>query len=99
MAESFIAGVFAGYTIAIPVGAIAVLILEIGLLGLNITSRLTTGDKLLFVVRAFLASWSWQTVLALIGAVARRHFSSTFRNLTGIVGNFMIIGFGIKILM
>jgi arginine exporter protein ArgO len=68
-------------------------------LGLNLGSRLTTADKLLFVLGAFAASWSWQTVLATVGAVAHRHLSPGFRRITSFVGNFVIIGLGIRILM
>jgi arginine exporter protein ArgO len=69
------------------------------ILGLNLASDLSAADKLLFVLGAFLASWSWQTLLAFIGAVAHKHLSTTFRNVSSLVGNFMIIGLAIKILM
>jgi arginine exporter protein ArgO len=85
MFESIASGVAAGYAIAIPVGAIAVLILET--------------DRFLFVLGAFAASWSRQTFLAAVGALAQKHMSAAFRNITSLLGNFMIIGLGIKILI
>ena len=69
------------------------------ILGLNVGASLTPGDKILFVLGAFLASLSWQTLLATVGALAHKHLSPRFRHVTGLVGNLMIIGLGIKILV
>jgi arginine exporter protein ArgO len=69
------------------------------ILGLNVGARLTLEDKILFVLGAFLASWSWQTLLAAVGALAHKHLSPGFRNVTSLIGNFMIIGLGIRILV
>ncbi len=69
------------------------------ILGLNIGASLTPVDKMLFVLGAFLASLSWQTLLATVGALAHKHLSPRFQHVTGLVGNLMIIGLGIKILV
>ncbi len=69
------------------------------ILGLNIGAGLTLGHKMLFVAGAFLASWSWQTLLAALGALAHKHMSPRIRQLTSLAGNLMIIGLGIKILV
>lgn len=67
------------------------------ILGLNVGTGLVDGGRITFVLGAFLASWSWQTLLAAAGALAHRHMSPNFQNATSIIGNLMIIGLGIKI--
>lgn len=58
-----------------------------------------TAEKVAFVAGVVLASWSWQSLLAAIGALAHRHMPSGFRRWTSIVGNFIIIVLGITILL
>lgn len=48
-----------------------------------------------FVAGAFIASASWQLVLAVVGAVAHHRLGSRFRLIVGIAGNVVIIGFGV----
>ncbi|MCC7162555.1 MAG: LysE family transporter [Anaerolineae bacterium] len=58
-----------------------------------------TVEKMAFVAGAALASWSWQSLLAAIGALAHRHMPPGFRVWTSFVGNFIIIALGITILL
>lgn len=58
-----------------------------------------TVEKMAFVTGAALASWSWQSLLAAIGALAHRHMPPGFRVWTSFVGNFIIIALGITILL
>ncbi len=69
------------------------------ILGLNVGAGLTPSAKFLFVLGAFVASWSWQTLLAAAGALAHKHMPPGIRQLTSLIGNVMIIGLGIKILV
>lgn len=69
------------------------------ILGLNVGERVTLGDKVAFVIGAFLASWSWQSLLAAIGALAHKHLSPDFRHVTSLVGNCVIIALGLKIVL
>lgn len=57
------------------------------------------GEKAAFVAGAALASWSWQSFLAAIGALAHRHMPPGFRLWTSIVGNVIVIALGITILL
>ena len=50
-----------------------------------------------FVVGAFLASISWQTVLAGVGAVAHHRLPAQFRVGIGVLGNLMICGFAVAL--
>lgn len=68
------------------------------ILGLDVRTALS-GGKLSFVLGAFLASWSWQTVLAAVGAIAHKHLSPNFQSATSLLGNLVIIGLGLKIVI
>ncbi len=68
------------------------------ILGMNVAGHLDNGERVLFVLGAFLASWSWQSVLAILGALLHKHLSPNFRHITSLVGNCMIIALGIQVL-
>jgi arginine exporter protein ArgO len=68
------------------------------ILGGTVGETPTTQDKAAFVLGAALASWSWQTLIAGIGAVAHRHLPPGFRIWTSVVGNVIIMILGIAIL-
>lgn len=54
--------------------------------------------QLLFVAGAGLSSLSWQTLLAVVGGLAKR-LSARFRRWTVLAGNLLILGLGIQILV
>jgi arginine exporter protein ArgO len=68
------------------------------ILGGTVGKTPTAADKAAFVAGAWLASWSWQSLLAVISALAHRHLPPSFRLWTSFVGNVIIIALGIKIL-
>lgn len=68
------------------------------ILGGSLGTSPSLTDKIEFVVGAFLASWSWQSLLAVVSALAHRHLPASFRVWTSLVGNVIIVGLGIKIL-
>jgi arginine exporter protein ArgO len=55
-------------------------------------------DRAAFVAGAGLASLSWQTLLAGIGAFAGAKLPARFKVLTSFLGNLVVIGFGLRIL-
>lgn len=69
------------------------------ILGGTVGTTPTAQDKVAFIVGAFLASWSWQSFIAAIGALAHRHLPPGFRVWTSIVGNGIIIVLGVLILL
>ena len=89
-------GKFLGLTLLNPltIAYFAALILGGSVDGLD-----TTSGKLAFVLGAFLASLSWQVFLAGIGALGHRYFTARFRHLTSLVGNLIVILFGLRILV
>ena len=56
------------------------------------------GDCLWFVAGVAMASLSWETVLAAIGALARKHLTPRFMTASIIAGNGIVILLGIQIL-
>ena len=51
-----------------------------------------------FVSGAVLASLSWQTLLAGLGALAHRHLSPRFQRAASLAGNLIVIGLGVRLL-
>lgn len=62
-------------------------------------AELGLGAKLAFMLGAGLASLSWQSLLAAIGALGNRHLSPRFQLLASLAGNLLVVGFGLKILL
>ncbi|MGA2972193.1 MAG: LysE family transporter [Candidatus Bathyarchaeia archaeon] len=56
-------------------------------------------SAILFVSGAFIASLSWQTLLASISGIAHKHLSAKLQLATFAVGNFVVIGLGVMILL
>jgi arginine exporter protein ArgO len=55
-------------------------------------------EGLVFVAGAALASLSWQTLLAGIGAFAHERMTPRFKMVASLFGYFVVIGFGLRIL-
>lgn len=68
------------------------------MLGRGAENSLSATGRLAFVAGAWLASLSWQTLLAASGALAQRLLSRRAQQLTAIVGSAVVIGFGLRIL-
>lgn len=68
------------------------------ILGGTVGATPTLGDKAAFVLGAAVSSWSWQSLIAAIGALAHKHLPPSFRLWTSFVGNLIIIGLGVRIL-
>ncbi len=68
------------------------------ILGGTVGATPTLADKGAFVLGAALSSWSWQSLIAAIGALAHKHLPPSFRVWTSVVGNFIIMVLGVRIL-
>lgn len=66
---------------------------------LGSSTKLDPSTMLAFVAGAFLASLSWQTLLAAVGAVAHASAGESFRRMSGLVGNVVILGFAVTTLI
>ena len=56
-------------------------------------------DGLLFIAGAVLASLSWQTLLAGIGAFAHQRMTPRFQVVVSLIGFMVVIGFGLRMLI
>lgn len=56
-------------------------------------------SRALFVAGAFAASLSWQTLLAVTGAVGRHRLPARARTITGVVGNVVILGLAVRMFL
>jgi threonine/homoserine/homoserine lactone efflux protein len=86
-------GAFLGITIINPMTVVYFAALILGLPAVQGGG----GARLAFAVAAFLASASWQLVLAGAGAVLHRHASPRMRRGTAIVGYLVILAFAARI--
>jgi arginine exporter protein ArgO len=88
-------GAFLGLTLLNPV---TVTYFTTLILGLRAGSS-SLSDVFLFVAGAFMASLSWQTLLAGASGLAHKRMSSKLQSATFAVGNCMVIALGILILI
>ncbi len=88
-------GRFVGLTVVNPT---TVVYFGAVVIGLGVAGNLSPGEGALFVTGAFLASLSWQTVIAAVGAFAGHRLSIRARRLVSVLGNVVILVFAIVIL-
>ena len=67
--------------------------------GLGLASDLTATGGVMFAVGAFLASLSWQTLLASVGAIAGKGMSPRVQQIAMVGGNLLILGLAAVILL
>ena len=67
------------------------------ILGGNANSIASNGARVAFVLGAALASLSWQSLLALIGAAGHRRLTPRAQLITSVIGNVIVIGLGVRI--
>ena len=87
---------FLGLTIINP---LTVVYFAAFVLGLGIADDLTAGEGALFVAGAFLASLSWQTMLAGLGALARRRLPRRFQVIAAVAGNLVVLAIAVVIIV
>jgi len=69
------------------------------IIGLQVSVADDPAGKVLFVCGAFLASASWQTGLAAVGALSHRHLGDRARTATGLLGNVVILAFAVRLML
>jgi len=89
-------GRFVGLTVINPT---TVVYFAAVVIGLGVARGMTAADGALFVTGAFLASLSWQTLIAAVGAFAGHRLSARSRKVVTVVGNLLILTLGILILL
>jgi arginine exporter protein ArgO len=69
------------------------------ILGMRADSSQSSINAILFVSGAFLASLSWQSLLASISGLAHKRLPARTQSVTFVIGNLVIIGLGLAILL
>jgi threonine/homoserine/homoserine lactone efflux protein len=87
---------FVGLTLLNPLTIVYFVAL---ILGRDAGATTSTIDHALFVLGVALASLSWQTFLAGTGALANRYLSQRFQLAASLLGNLIVIGLGLRILV
>jgi threonine/homoserine/homoserine lactone efflux protein len=87
---------FLGLTVVNP---LTVVYFAAVVLGLRLAEDLTGGDAVLFVAGAFLASLSWQTLLAGAGAAVRHRLPRRFGVGAAVAGNVAVLAMAALILV
>jgi arginine exporter protein ArgO len=67
--------------------------------GLGVASDMSAGAGVMFVLGAFIASLSWQALLAAVGAFAGRWLTPRAQRAAVVVGNIMILALAVIILL
>jgi threonine/homoserine/homoserine lactone efflux protein len=68
------------------------------IIGLGVANDMTPAQGALFSVGAFLASLSWQTLLAAVGGLAGDRLGDRVRTIAVVAGNLLILAFAVVIL-
>ena len=89
-------GLFLGLTLLNPLTVVYFAAL---ILGGTARADASAGSRLLFVLGAGMASLSWQTLLAASAALLHQRLPARARLFASLVGNLIVLGFGIRILV
>jgi threonine/homoserine/homoserine lactone efflux protein len=92
-------GVFVQFLGLTAINPITILYFSALILGRGVSDAFTIGEKASFILGAGLASFSWQTLLAAFGATLHRNLSRRFQLVASLLGNSVVIGWGIYILL
>jgi threonine/homoserine/homoserine lactone efflux protein len=87
---------FLGLTIINP---LTVVYFAAFVVGMGLADGLSAGGGVVFVAGAFLASWSWQLLLAGVGAIAGHALPDRVRLATIVLGNLLVIGLAAVIVL
>lgn len=93
-----LAGTFARFVGLTIINPTTIVYFAAVIVGFGVADQMSAQQGVLFVVGAFSASLSWQTLLAAIGAAAGKRLARRARMIAVIVGNLVIVGFAIFIL-
>lgn len=69
------------------------------IIGLGVANDMTAAQGLAFVLGAFLASLSWQSLLAAVGGFAGGRLSARAQTVAVVAGNLVILAFAVVILV
>ena len=97
--RSELAGTYARFLVLTVINPITIVYFAAVVVGLGVASGLTAVGGILFIAGAFIASLSWQTLLAFIGASAGKRMSPRTQVVAMVVGNLLILGLAVAIIV
>ncbi len=86
---------FLGITLVNP---LTVIYFTAFILGRDTSTSVSLQMHLLFLLGAGLSSWSWQTLLVVVGGIAHNRLAGRFQVLAVIFGNVLVAFLGVRIL-
>lgn len=89
--RSELAGTYARFLALTVINPMTMVYFAAVVVGLGVASGLSASGAVLFCVGAFLASLSWQTALAAVGASAGRRMTPRVQTIAMIVGNLVVL--------
>jgi len=97
--RSELAGTYARFLGLTIINPTTIIYFAAVVVGLGVASGLTPVGGILFCVGAFLASLSWQTLLAFVGASAGKRMSPRTQVAAMVVGNLLILGLAVMVIL
>lgn len=92
-------GIYGRFLLLTMVNPTTVVYFAAVVVGLGVTESLTGAEGVLFALGAFLASLSWQTVLAAVGGLVGQRLSYRVERIAVIAGNLVILGLALSIVL
>jgi arginine exporter protein ArgO len=94
-----LAGTFARFVGLTIINPITIVYFAAVIVGLGVANDMSAAEGLLFVFGAFLASLSWQSLLAGVGAFAGDRLSDRAQTVAVVLGNLVILAFAAVIVL
>jgi threonine/homoserine/homoserine lactone efflux protein len=98
-AESSYGKLYIQFFVITAINPLTVIYFSALILGGILGDSSTSLDRLLFIFGAGFASFSWQSILAFIGALLRKGISARARLGMSLVGNLVVVGLGLRLLL
>jgi threonine/homoserine/homoserine lactone efflux protein len=92
------AGIYARFVGLTIINPTTIVYFAAVIVGLGVASEMTARQGVFFSTGAFIASLSWQTVLAAVGSLAGSRLSNRAQMAAVVLGNLVILAFAIVIL-
>jgi len=97
--RSELAGTYARFVGLTIINPTTIIYFAAVVVGLGVASELTAAGGVAFALGAFLASLSWQTLLAVVGASAGKRMSPRVQQAAMVGGNLLILGLAAVIVL
>ncbi|MGI9584802.1 MAG: LysE family transporter [Acidimicrobiia bacterium] len=97
--RSELAGTYARFLGLTAINPMTMVYFAAVVVGFGVSSGLSATGAVLFCIGAFLASLSWQTALAAVGATAGKRMTPRVQTIAMVLGNLLVLAIAIVILI